>query len=240
MGGFFFCGVSSALPTIGVSLGATSHLSWVVAANLLTATAMTPLYGKISDIYGRRLSLTVGIWLFLLGALIGAPGRGERPLWDFPPDLYKRELAASGVRVPGGFATTAEAFRDFLEHAIDGGASLAGGRAGVLVTLYLLFFFMRDGAGLIYRLRDAIPLAPDVKQNLAGKFAKDRYTVSIITRKEGEDTAKAFFDAIANERGMMYLVLGFISVVAAFCIMNTMITMATKHTTTSSSSSLKN
>ena len=64
--------VSSALPTIGVSLGSTSHLSWVVAANLLTATAMTPLYGKISDIYGRRLSLTVGIWLFLLGALIGA------------------------------------------------------------------------------------------------------------------------------------------------------------------------
>ena len=43
--------VSSALPTIGASLGATSHLSWVVAANLLTATAMTPLYGKISDIY---------------------------------------------------------------------------------------------------------------------------------------------------------------------------------------------
>ena len=64
--------VSSALPTIGVSLGATSHLSWVVAANLLTATAMTPLYGKISDIYGRRLSLTLAIWLFLLGALIGA------------------------------------------------------------------------------------------------------------------------------------------------------------------------
>ncbi len=46
--------VSSALPTIGASFGATSHLSWVVAANLLTATAMTPLYGKISDIHGRR------------------------------------------------------------------------------------------------------------------------------------------------------------------------------------------
>ena len=35
------------------------------------------------------------------------------------------QLAAAGVRVPGGFATTAEAFRDFLTHAIDGGASLA-------------------------------------------------------------------------------------------------------------------
>lgn len=37
---------------------------------------------------------------------------------------------------------------------------------------------------------------------------------------------QSYFDAIANERGMMYLVLAFISVVAAFCIMNTMITMA--------------
>jgi MFS family permease len=64
--------VSSALPTIGASLGATAHLSWVVAANLLTATAMTPLYGKISDIYGRRLSLLVAIGLFLFGSIIAA------------------------------------------------------------------------------------------------------------------------------------------------------------------------
>ncbi|MES2708723.1 MAG: ABC transporter permease [Verrucomicrobiota bacterium] len=40
------------------------------------------------------------------------------------------------------------------------------------------------------------------------------------------ETHKTYFDAIANERGMMYLVLAFISLVAAFCIMNTMITMA--------------
>ncbi len=39
------------------------------------------------------------------------------------------------------------------------------------IMLYLLFFFMRDGSGLIRRLRDAIPLSADVKQNLAGKFA---------------------------------------------------------------------
>lgn len=40
------------------------------------------------------------------------------------------------------------------------------------------------------------------------------------------DRHRELFDAVANERGMMYIVLGFISVVAAFCIMNTMITMA--------------
>ena len=64
--------VSSALPTIGGSLGGASHLSWVVAANLLTATAMTPLYGKISDIYGRRKSLLLAVSLFLCGTLVSA------------------------------------------------------------------------------------------------------------------------------------------------------------------------
>ena len=64
--------VSSALPTIGASLGGASHLFWVVAANLLTATAMTPLYGKISDIHGRRVALLLAISLFLGGSLIAA------------------------------------------------------------------------------------------------------------------------------------------------------------------------
>ena len=64
--------VSSALPTIGASFGGASHLSWVVAANLLTATAMTPLYGKISDIYGRRASLMLAVGFFLCGTLISA------------------------------------------------------------------------------------------------------------------------------------------------------------------------
>ena len=45
------------------------------------------------------------------------------------------QLAAAGVRVPGGFATTAEAFRDFLTHAVDGGASLADRIATRLVGL---------------------------------------------------------------------------------------------------------
>jgi EmrB/QacA subfamily drug resistance transporter len=64
--------LSSALPTIGKALGGTSHLSWVVAANLLTATAMTPLYGKISDIVGRRTTILTGICVFLVGSLVSA------------------------------------------------------------------------------------------------------------------------------------------------------------------------
>jgi MFS family permease len=64
--------VASALPTIGRSLGNSNYLSWVVAANLMMATAMTPLYGKISDIIGRRQTLLAAIGLYLLGSLVSA------------------------------------------------------------------------------------------------------------------------------------------------------------------------
>ena len=64
--------VSSALPSIGQALGSTSYLSWVVAANLLTMTAMTPLYGKISDSIGRRTTLLIGVSVFMLASLVSA------------------------------------------------------------------------------------------------------------------------------------------------------------------------
>ena len=47
--------VATALPTIGRHFGNLGDLSWVVTAYLLTATAVTPLYGKLSDIHGRRV-----------------------------------------------------------------------------------------------------------------------------------------------------------------------------------------
>ncbi len=64
--------VSAALPTIGQSLGSTSYLSWVVAANLLTMTAMTPLYGKISDSIGRRIALLIAVSVFMAASLVSA------------------------------------------------------------------------------------------------------------------------------------------------------------------------
>ncbi len=64
--------VATILPTIGRELGGVNHLSWVPTANLLTVTAMTPLYGKISDIIGRRTTLLWGIAIFMAGSLISA------------------------------------------------------------------------------------------------------------------------------------------------------------------------
>src|SRR4029077_200922 len=62
--------VSTALPTIVGDLGGISHLSWVVTAYLLSATIAGPLYGKLGDLYGRKLVLQVAIVIFLIGSAL--------------------------------------------------------------------------------------------------------------------------------------------------------------------------
>ncbi len=61
--------VAPALPAIGKSLGNIDDLSWVVTAYLLAATATTPLFGKLSDIYGRRTILLMAIGIFIAGSV---------------------------------------------------------------------------------------------------------------------------------------------------------------------------
>ncbi|MBN9252554.1 MAG: MFS transporter, partial [Mesorhizobium sp.] len=46
--------VAPAMPTMAAALGNAEYLPWIVTGYLLTATAVSPLYGKISDVYGRR------------------------------------------------------------------------------------------------------------------------------------------------------------------------------------------
>jgi len=62
--------VGVALPRIVSDLGGLEHLSWVVTAYLLTSTAMTPLWGKISDLYGRRIIFQAAITIFIIGSLL--------------------------------------------------------------------------------------------------------------------------------------------------------------------------
>src|SRR5262245_196542 len=64
--------VATALPTIGREFGDFENLSWVIIAYLLSATVVAPLYGKLSDIHGRRAMMLVAIGFFLAGSVISA------------------------------------------------------------------------------------------------------------------------------------------------------------------------
>jgi EmrB/QacA subfamily drug resistance transporter len=67
--------VATALPTVARDLGGLNHISWVTTAYLLAQTVVTPLYGKMGDLYGRRPVLQVGLVIFLIGsALCGVSG----------------------------------------------------------------------------------------------------------------------------------------------------------------------
>jgi len=62
--------VSTALPTIVGDLGGLEKLSWVVTAYLLSSTVVLPLYGKLGDLYGRKIVLQGAIALFLAGSAL--------------------------------------------------------------------------------------------------------------------------------------------------------------------------
>ena len=62
--------VSTALPTIVGDLGGLKSLAWVVTAYLLTSTVSTPLYGKLGDLYGRKMIFQIAIVIFLVGSIL--------------------------------------------------------------------------------------------------------------------------------------------------------------------------
>ena len=64
--------VATALPRIASDLHGVEHLSWVVSGYLLTSTAATPIYGKLSDLYGRKIMLQIAIVVFLLTSALCA------------------------------------------------------------------------------------------------------------------------------------------------------------------------
>jgi EmrB/QacA subfamily drug resistance transporter len=86
--------VSTALPTIVGELGGLNQLSWVVTAYLLTSTAATPLYGKISDLYGRRPVYIFAILVFVAGSMLAGLSQS---MWQLVATRAMQGLGAGGL-----------------------------------------------------------------------------------------------------------------------------------------------
>lgn len=86
--------VATAMPTIGRELNDVAHLPWVVTAYLLASTAVTPLYGKLADIHGRRIVLLSGIVVFIVGSIACAVAPS---LWLLVVARFVQGLGGGGL-----------------------------------------------------------------------------------------------------------------------------------------------
>ena len=75
--------VATALPTIVGEMGGVGRLSWVVTAYLLAQTVVTPLYGKLGDLYGRKRVLQIAVVIFLAGSALCGLARSLEALIAF-------------------------------------------------------------------------------------------------------------------------------------------------------------
>ena len=98
--------VATAMPTIVAQLGGLSIYSWVFSMYMLTSTTTVPIYGKLSDLYGRKLVYTVSMALFVAGSVLCAVAQTMEQLIFF---RALQGLGAGGV-LPLAFTIIGELF----------------------------------------------------------------------------------------------------------------------------------
>ena len=147
--------VSTAMPNIVRELNGLSHLSWVFTAYMLASTVTVPIYGKLSDIYGRRPFFLGGIVIFLVGSTLSGFSQTMGAL------IFFRAIqgVGAGAIMVNAFSIIADLFTP-LERgkwqgvigATFGVASIAGPLLGGVITDFFTWrwvFFVNIPVGIL-------------------------------------------------------------------------------------------
>jgi EmrB/QacA subfamily drug resistance transporter len=129
--------VSTAMPTVVTSLGGLDQYSWVFSAYLLTSTASVPLWGRLSDLYGRRRLYLAAIALFLVGSMLAGVAQSMPQLIVFRAvqGLGAGGLIPLALTIIGEIYTLAERTRmQAVFSSVWGVSSIAGPLVGGFIT----------------------------------------------------------------------------------------------------------
>jgi EmrB/QacA subfamily drug resistance transporter len=129
--------VSTAMPTVIATLGGLAHYSWVFSAYLLTSTASVPIWGRLSDLYGRRRMYLLGVGIFLAGSVLSGAANSMLTLIAARAvqGLGAGAIIPMSMTIVGELYTLSERARtQALFSGVWGVASIAGPLVGGYVT----------------------------------------------------------------------------------------------------------
>ena len=129
--------VGTAMPTVIATLGGLAHYSWVFSAYLLTSTASVPIWGRLSDLYGRRRMYLIGVVVFLVGSMLSgaATSMVQLILWRALQGLGAGAIIPLSMTIIGELYTLEERGKtQALFSGVWGLASIAGPLVGGYIT----------------------------------------------------------------------------------------------------------